>query len=217
MDSQKRWSHCSDVPLTIRHPRSARTRLCNLSRGNRTCGPKSRRLKPNSVDSWMSLRATTIKQMSNQGRWSQARAAGNLWADRLAQPSGALCPICHIVCIFEGDDRAYTLQAAVKTTSHCPCEARGQGFLTIIATIPPLLLLGEPSGEDPRGPHHSGKGQGPHKISRRIGRRRCATDRLRHGILLPEAAEARQSWLFRPAISQPRHISNDGRIGIRYP
>jgi len=57
----------------------------------------------------MSLRATTIKQMFNQGRRSQAKAAGNLWADRLAQPSGASCPTCHIVCIIEGDDRAYTL------------------------------------------------------------------------------------------------------------
>src|ERR1035438_4708720 len=43
----------------IGYPRSARTRLCNLSSGNRTCGPKSHRLKPDSADSWMSLRATT--------------------------------------------------------------------------------------------------------------------------------------------------------------
>src|ERR1035441_6060146 len=147
--------------------------------------------------------------MLNQGRQSQAKAAGNLWADRLVQPTGASCPTCHIVCIIEGAYRACTLKAAVQTTSHCPCEARGQGFLTVTATIPPLLPLGEPPGEDPRGPHHARKIEGPHEISRHLGRRRCTVDRQRNGILLPEAAEARQSGLFRRAISQPRHVSND--------
>src|ERR1035441_7717113 len=86
----------------------------------------------------------------------------------------------------------------------------------VVKALPSFLLLRRPLQEDAFGARHSRAGSGCRRSPWRPGGRRRGIDEQRHGLLLHEAAQARQSGFHRAAVGEPRLGRRAAGDGVRH-